>query len=89
MRYSKVLKTLEQQAQLRSKSIGFIGLGQMGSRMALNLFMKRFTLDPMAQPQQAPFLVCDAVSKSAEQFCSNFEKQYPGSKAEVCASPAQ
>jgi len=90
MRCTNVLRALDQQAQQRSRTIGFIGLGQMGSRMALNLFMKRFTLqDPTARPQHASFLVCDAIPKAAQSFCIDFEKQYPGAKAELCTSPAQ
>jgi 3-hydroxyisobutyrate dehydrogenase len=64
----------------------------MGSRMALNLFSKQFASQnsvTLPQPSGTPFLVCDANLNSARIFCDAFEKQYPGAKTGVCASPAE
>ncbi|KZT26500.1 hypothetical protein NEOLEDRAFT_1155616 [Neolentinus lepideus HHB14362 ss-1] len=67
---------------LRTKSIGFIGLGRMGSEMAYNLFSKRFT-----EAVDSHFVVCDAVSDAAKSFKEKFYHQFPGANLEIVESP--
>jgi 3-hydroxyisobutyrate dehydrogenase len=57
----------------RSNSISFIGLGRMGSQMAINLFSKSFAADPTSR-----FVVCDAVPQSVLSFKTEFERSVKG-----------
>jgi len=68
----------------RAKSIGFIGLGRMGSEMALNLFSKRFT-----EAHDSEFVVCDAIPDSAQSFCDAFLAQFPVAHLRVVLTPAE
>ncbi|THH10994.1 hypothetical protein EW146_g8199 [Bondarzewia mesenterica] len=69
---------------VRGKSISFIGLGNMGSEMASNLFSKRF-----AETSDAHFVVCDAVPENAARFCETFEKSFPGAKLGIALTPEE
>ena len=87
-----LFQSLERQMAVREKTIGFIGLGRMGSQMAANLFSKRFakitsTAAPPADPET--FLICDAVPAASRTFASDFHAQYPEAALDVCESPAE
>jgi 3-hydroxyisobutyrate dehydrogenase len=90
MHYSRVLRSAEQQVRGRSRTIGFIGLGQMGSRMAYNLFSKHSGIQTSGTTLgRLPYFVCDAIPNAAEVFCSAFESKHPGAKVEMCTTPAE
>jgi len=75
---------LNQMSCSRAKSISFIGLGRMGSEMALNLFSKR-----MADANDFRFVVCDAVPEAAARFADVFRKQFRGANIKVVNSPEE
>ena len=62
-------------------NIGFIGLGQMGSHMALNLLTKQ----PKSSLQQ--FLVFDVQQQSLQQFQTAARQQNLDDKVTVCHTP--
>ncbi|KZV84061.1 3-hydroxyisobutyrate dehydrogenase [Exidia glandulosa HHB12029] len=65
---------------LRSRTLGFIGLGRMGFEMARNLFTK--------QPG-ASFVVCDANQTAAQAFVSQLTSLQPHAKISVASTPAE
>ncbi|KAJ3780813.1 NAD binding domain of 6-phosphogluconate dehydrogenase-domain-containing protein [Lentinula aff. detonsa] len=71
-------------SSMRSRSTSFIGLGRMGHEMAYNLFSKQF-----AHANENRFVVCDAIPESAQRFCSNFVKQYPGANINIANTPEE
>ncbi|KAF9475070.1 3-hydroxyisobutyrate dehydrogenase [Pholiota conissans] len=71
----------------RAKSISFIGLGQMGYRMAYNLFSKQHTANGGSEP--LGFVVCDALPDSARAFCSEFSKQFPDAQISIANTPEE
>ncbi|KAJ3743849.1 NAD binding domain of 6-phosphogluconate dehydrogenase-domain-containing protein [Lentinula raphanica] len=71
-------------SSVRSRSTSFIGLGRMGHEMAFNLFSKQF-----AQANESEFVVCDTVPETAQSFCSNFVKQFPGSRIKIAKTPEE
>lgn len=72
---SRVLQSMERYLEMRRNTVGFIGLGRMGSAMARNLFKRRFE-----QSSDAVFIVCDAVPEAAESFSARFLAEFPGAK---------
>jgi 3-hydroxyisobutyrate dehydrogenase len=73
-------------AHSRAKSISFVGLGQMGSEMAYNLFSKRLI---QANDRHARFVVCDAIPAAATRFTDNFLKRFPEAHITIAATPEE
>ena len=69
---------------LRAKSTSFIGLGRMGYEMAYNLFSKRYK-----EERDIRFVVCDAVSDTAQRFRQSFVSQFPDAKLEIANTPEE
>lgn len=69
---------------LRSKSTSFIGLGNMGTEMATNLFSKQF-----ANSVESRFIVCDAVPETALSFARKFGHRYPGANITIASTPEE
>ena len=68
----------------RGQSISFIGLGRMGSEMALNLFSKTSKEDPDSQ-----FYVCDAIPAAAQAFRDSVQSQFPAMQVGIAHSPEE
>lgn len=66
---------------LRSRTIGFVGLGRMGFEMARNLFMK--------QPAGTSFVVCDANQSAAEALVQQLTSSQPRVNIVVASTPAE
>jgi len=66
--------------------MSFVGLGQMGSEMAHNLFSKRFI---QAHDHDARFVVCDAIPAAATRFTDNFQKRFPDAHITIAATPEE
>jgi 3-hydroxyisobutyrate dehydrogenase len=68
----------------RLKTVGFVGLGRMGSEMAFNLFSKRLT-----DAHDSQFVVCDALPESARSFCDSFLAQFPAAHVRAVLTPGE
>lgn len=86
----------------RTASIGFLGLGRMGSEMAFNLFSKHHQAhlinnstannngtSSSSSRSDASFVVCDAVPESAQAFARKFLSQFPGANIRIVDTPDQ
>ncbi|OCH95574.1 3-hydroxyisobutyrate dehydrogenase [Obba rivulosa] len=69
----------------RPHTLGFIGLGRMGSEMAYNLFSRTL----VESGGSTRFTVCDARQEVAERFVRKFADQFPGAKVDVLSTPAE
>ncbi|KAI5983787.1 3-hydroxyisobutyrate dehydrogenase [Pisolithus albus] len=74
----RVLRALE-----RTRTTAFIGLGRMGSEMARNLFLNKFSESP-----DSGFVVCDAIPDSAASFRRSFLSRCPEVHIEVAVLAA-
>ncbi|CEL55141.1 3-hydroxyisobutyrate dehydrogenase [Rhizoctonia solani AG-1 IB] len=74
------------------KSLGFIGLGQMGLNMADNLFTRTataYTEGSTANTSNPPvFVVCDVNKITADTFAQDIATRFPGVLVEVADSPS-
>ncbi|GBE82381.1 3-hydroxyisobutyrate dehydrogenase [Sparassis latifolia] len=68
----------------RPRTIGFIGLGRMGSPMAHNLLERTF----IESVGNARFVVCDARTATADAFVADFATEFPRVEVIVASSPA-
>ncbi|KAK2467065.1 hypothetical protein APHAL10511_001323 [Amanita phalloides] len=69
---------------LRTRSTSFIGLGRMGYEMAYNIFSKQ-----CKQDKDARFVVCDAISETAQHFRQSFISHFPDAKLEIAHTPEE
>lgn len=65
---------------LRSRTLGFIGLGRMGFEMARNLFTKQ---------TGARFIVCDANNDAVQAFVKQLRHLQPQAEVSVASTPAE
>ncbi|KAF8606441.1 3-hydroxyisobutyrate dehydrogenase [Ceratobasidium sp. AG-I] len=74
------------------RTLGFIGLGQMGLNMADNLFTRTATVyveSSTAETSNPPvFLVCDVNRVTADTFARDVATRFPGVLVQVAESPA-
>jgi 3-hydroxyisobutyrate dehydrogenase len=78
------LRAFATQDSARAKSIGFIGLGRMGSEMAFNLFSKTF-----AEAHDSQFIICDTVPESTRTFRHAFLERYPAASVHIALTPGE
>ncbi|KIO04140.1 hypothetical protein M404DRAFT_144306 [Pisolithus tinctorius Marx 270] len=69
---------------MRARTTAFIGLGRMGSEMAHNLFLNKFSESP-----DSGFVVCDAIPESAVSFQRSFLSRFPEALIEVVRTPEE
>ncbi|KAH7107742.1 3-hydroxyisobutyrate dehydrogenase [Auriculariales sp. MPI-PUGE-AT-0066] len=68
---------------IRSKTLGFVGLGRMGFEMARNLYSKQ----PLGIG--SAFVVCDANAAVAHDFAQRFRSLHPQNSITVASTPAE
>ncbi|EMD38564.1 hypothetical protein CERSUDRAFT_113742 [Gelatoporia subvermispora B] len=81
----RLLQAFSSSAVYRPHTLGFVGLGRMGSEMAYNLFSRTL----VESGGSARFVVCDARQEVAEHFVRNIGGQFPGAKVDVLGTPAE
>ncbi|KAI6019641.1 3-hydroxyisobutyrate dehydrogenase [Pisolithus orientalis] len=79
----RALQTLDR-CTMRARTTAFIGLGRMGSEMAHNLFLNKFSESP-----DFGFVVCDAIPESAVSFQRSFLSRFPEALIEVVRTPEE
>lgn len=72
---------------LRSTSVGFIGLGAMGRNMASNLVHKAFAQQPAGAPKPS-FVVYDAYKPSLDAFLAEHASSGSGPNFVVSETPS-
>ncbi|KZO89779.1 hypothetical protein CALVIDRAFT_547738 [Calocera viscosa TUFC12733] len=73
----------------RSRTIGFIGLGQMGWNMSANLLSKQFAEPTPPGQGRSCYIVCDANVERAASFVERFKNVAPGVSVEVAENPGK
>lgn len=79
----RALRALDR-CTMRARTTAFIGLGRMGSEMAHNLFLNKFSESP-----DSGFVVCDAIPESAVSFQRSFLSRFPEALIEVVRTPEE
>ena len=80
-----LLRAVPSSAVYRPHTLGFIGLGRMGSEMAYNLFSRKL----VESHGELRFVVCDAREATSTAFAQNFTTQFPGARIEIANTPAE